>query len=92
MKPLKVETLSTSAARDTLYNIYKYGERSELVNDILRQLDFHPLSVTLLVTVAHQCTWDNNRLVREREERQTGMLQTGHKASLATTIGPPSLL
>ena len=83
---LEVETLSTGAAHETFYNIYKYGERSESVNNILKQLDFHPLSVTLLATVAHQNRWDNTRLVREWKEHQTGVLQTEHKTSLATTI------
>ena len=83
---LEVETLSTGAAQETFYNIYKRGGRSESVNDILKQLDFHPLSVTLLATVAHQNRWDNNRLVREWEERQTGVLETEHNTSLATTI------
>ena len=81
-----VQTLSTEAAHDTFYNIYKHGRRSESVNNILRQLDFHPLSVAILATVAHQNKWDNNRLVRKWEERRTGVLQTEHKASLATTI------
>ena len=83
---LKVQTLSTEAAHDTFYNIYKHGGRSESINAILKQLDFHPLSVTLLATVAHQNMWDNNRLAREWEEHQTGVLQTEHRTSLAATI------
>ena len=83
---IDVPTLSTGAARDTFYNIYKCGNRSDAVNDILRRLDFHPLSVTLLATAAHQNRWDNNRLVKEWEKRQTGVLQTAHHTSLASTI------
>ena len=85
-KTLEIPTLSKGAAHDVFYNSYEYGERSESVNDILKQLDFHPLSITLLATVAHQNRWDSNRLVREWEEHKTGVLQTEHKASLATTI------
>jgi hypothetical protein len=33
------------AARDAFYRIYKNGGRSGLVDDILDQLDFHPLSM-----------------------------------------------
>jgi tetratricopeptide (TPR) repeat protein len=83
---LEIPTLSMEAGREAFYRIYRHGAQSNLVNDILEQLDFHPLSVTLLATVAHQNKWGDKRLAREWKQRQTGVLRTGYNESLARTI------
>ena len=83
---LEIPTLPMEAGREAFYRIYKYDRQSGPVNNILEQLNFHPLSLTLLATVAHQNKWDGRRLAREWNQRQTGVLRTGHNESLARTI------
>jgi tetratricopeptide (TPR) repeat protein len=81
-----IPALPIESAREVFYRIFKSRGRDDSVEGVLRQLDGHPLSITLLATVAYQNKWDNNRLVREWKQRQTGILQTGHNKSLAGTI------
>jgi hypothetical protein len=81
-----VPTLSINAARDAFYRIYNNAEQTDLVDDVLNQLDFHPLSITLLATVAHQNRWRMDRLAREWKAQRTKMLRTVRDKSLAATL------
>jgi len=83
---LIIPTLSMEAAFDIFYRIYKHDERSDLVGNVLERLDFHPLSITLLATVAHYNQWDTGQLSSEWESRRTDVLQTVQNKSLAATI------
>jgi tetratricopeptide (TPR) repeat protein len=83
---LDIQTLSKEAACDTFHRIYQHGERSDLINNVLEQLDFHPLSITLLATVAHHSEWNPDRLAREWAEHCTDLLHTNHEEILAAAI------
>jgi len=82
----EIPTLLMDDAFRIFYHIYKYDKPSDLVRNVLEKIEFHPLSITLLATVAHQNRWDTNRLTREWEQRRINVLQTRHKKSLAATI------
>jgi tetratricopeptide (TPR) repeat protein len=83
---IDIQTLSTEAAHDAFYHIYRRSERSDSINNILKQLDCHPLSITLLATAAQHNQWDIKRLTAEWEGQRTGVLHAQHFRSLATTI------
>jgi len=83
---LHIPTLSMEAAHGTFYRIYKHSEPSDPINSILEQLDFHPLSITLLATVSQHSMWDANRLGREWGRQRTGVLRASHSGSLANMI------
>ena len=85
-KIINVPTLSAEAARDAFDRIYGHDVRSNSINEILEQLDNHPLSITLLATVARHNQWDARRLVVEWEKQRTGVLRAQHSQSLPTTI------
>ena len=85
-RTLDIPTLSMEPARNAFCRIYQNSGHTNLIDDILEQLEFHPLSVTLLATVAHHNRWDTNRLAREWERWRTGLLHIHHNKSLAATI------
>ena len=83
---IDVQALLVGAARDAFYRIYKSREQSHRIDNILKQLDFHPLSITLLATVAHHNRWDMDRLTKEWESQRTEVFHSCHDKSLAATI------
>ncbi|KAF9787249.1 hypothetical protein BJ322DRAFT_711299 [Thelephora terrestris] len=83
---LDIPTLPMESARDAFYRIFKSPGRPALIDVVLEQLEFHPLSITLLATVAHHNKWDTDRLNKEWKRRRTGLLHTQHNKSLASAI------
>ena len=81
-----IPTLSVESACDIFYGIYDNGGRSDIIDNLLRRLDFHALSITLLATTASHNMWDYDRLAEEWDARRTQVLQTDYNESLAATI------
>jgi len=81
-----IPTLSAEAACEIFYNIYGNRSQSDAITNLLEQLGFHALSITLLATTASQNMWDYDRLAKEWGMRHTQVLQTDHNESLAATI------
>ena len=85
-KIIEIPTLSMEAGHETFYRIYTLGERTDEISEILKELDFHPLSLTLLATNAQQNRWNAKRITTEWEKQRTGVLRTRNLGSLAATV------
>ena len=81
-----IPMLTMDAARDVFYSICSNGERSAVINDLLRRLDFHALSITLLATTASHNMWDCDEVVAKWDVHRTQVLRTDFNESLAATI------
>ena len=81
-----IPTLSIESACDVFYAIYDNGGRSDIISNLLRRLDFHALSITLLATTASYNMWGYDRLAQEWGTHRTQVLRTDYDESLATTI------
>ena len=74
------------SACDIFYAIYDNGGRSDVITNLLRRLDFHALSITLLATAASHNMWDYDRLAKEWDARRVHVLRTDYNESLEATI------
>ena len=81
-----IPTLSLEAACDIFYRICDHGGRSDIISNLIRKLDFHALSITLLATTASHNLWDYDRLAQEWDVRRVQVLRTAYDESLAATI------
>ena len=83
---IEIPTLSMEAGHETFYRIHRLGERCHEISDILKELDFHPLSIIILATIAQQNQWNTKRLTTEWESQRTRVLRTRNLGSLAATV------
>ena len=85
-KQLIIPMLSMESACNIFYGIYDNGGRSNIISDLLRRLDFHALSITLLATVASRNMWDYDNLVQEWDTCHMQVPWTDYGESLAVTL------
>ena len=81
-----IPMLPMESACDIFYDIYNNCGRSDTIRDLIQQLDFHALSITLLATTAAQNMWDYNRLAKEWGVRRAQVLRTVRNESLEAVI------
>jgi tetratricopeptide (TPR) repeat protein len=82
----EIPTLLMEAACSIFYGIYGDGGQSSTINNLLKRLDFHALSIKLLATTASYNAWDHDRVAEEWEAQRAQVLQTDYNESLAATI------
>ena len=85
---LEIPTLSMESARDIFYHIYGDDRRSDIADDLLRRLDFHPLSITLLATTGTGSHYALNysQLASVLSVHRTQVLLTDYSESLVASI------
>ena len=81
-----IPTLPMEPACDIFYGIYKNSERSDIARELIQQLDFHALSITLLATTAAHNRWTHDRLAKEWGVRRAQVLRTDRNESLEAAI------
>ena len=60
--------------------------QSNIIDNLLRRLESHALSITLLATTASHNMWDYDRMAQEWDTHRVQVLRTDYNESLAATI------
>ena len=82
---VEVSTLPANVARD-VFRSHCGLERSAAIDGLLAELDFHPLSITLLATAVSDHEWDEPALLEAWEDGKTSILEGPGFQSLHYTI------
>ena len=83
--PMEVSTLPVEAAQDVFHSHCRL-ERSDEVDELLEELDFHPLSITLLACAVNENGWDEPALLEAWDDDQTRILKASGRQSLEELI------
>ncbi|KAH7918930.1 hypothetical protein BV22DRAFT_888516 [Leucogyrophana mollusca] len=86
---IDVPALDPGAARETFTQIYRTDGSPAVIDKLLKDLDFHALSINLLAHVATENRWTLYQLMSAWEKQQTRLLEVGDGKlrSLSVTIG-----
>ena len=82
----EIPTLSMEAACDIFYDIRGDDGRSDIINDLLQRVDFHPLSTILLATTASRNSWDSDLLAAEWNTQRAKVPLRDYDKNLTATI------
>ena len=82
---VEVPTLSEDGAREAFYNLCALG-RSSAVDNLIRNLDFHPLPLNLLASSARENNWDATMLLKAWDDNQANELQTNYQQRLKDVV------
>ena len=82
---VEVPTLSVDGAKDVFYSRCHLGRLVE-VNNLLEELDFHPLSIDLLASTTRENDWDKAALLEAWDGGKANILQAYGRQSLEDNI------
>ena len=82
---IEVPTLSSTGAQDVFYSRCRL-RRSVEVDDIIEELDCHPLSLDLLASTAQENHWDEGMLLEAWDGQKTNILKAYGRQSLEDNI------
>ncbi|KAG2143110.1 hypothetical protein BD769DRAFT_1772188 [Suillus cothurnatus] len=88
-----IPPLDLSSAQTMFFEIYLHTSRSEAEEDIkglLKELDFHPLSINILANAAQQNGWSPSMLLKRWNDRHSKVLDGG-KGKLQSLSGTMQL-
>ncbi|KAG0702979.1 hypothetical protein DFH29DRAFT_829813 [Suillus ampliporus] len=75
-----IPLLDLSSARAVFFQIYHHATRSDAeedIKDLLKELDFHPLSINLLASAAQQNGWSPATLLKRWSNKRSKILDPG---------------
>ena len=80
---IEVVNLPEDGAQDIFYSLC-HLTRSPVIDNLLADLDFHPLSIDLLSRATFENYWDESKLVREWNDNQTSIMKVDDQSLEAT--------
>jgi hypothetical protein len=84
-RSMQVSNLPEEAARNTFYN-YCSLQRSDEIDDVLAELDFHPLSIVLLASAVNEKEWTEPELLEAWDDGTVYILEASGRESLEDNI------